>query len=331
MTSLRQHGEPSISSIGPTVARSGMLSLVAAAAAAACVAPLRAQTAPSTIRMATPGGDAFAQPFFGTDMGFFAKAGFTPEISILNNAGAVVAAVAGGTVDVGLGDIVGISDAIESGIPLVVFAGGGLYLSSDPATILCVDRTSPLMTARDLNGKTVAVVTLVGLAAASTKAWLSNNGADISTVSFIEMPQSEMRVALQRGAIAAATMSEPFLNNARADVRSFGKPYDAVASRFLISQWITTRAWLANNAGGAKRFTAAIYETARWANAHQDASLPILVKYLKMDPERMHGVKRAMFSEVLSPSLVQPVIDVAVKYKLIPRPLDAASVIANLA
>ena len=313
------------------VARSAVLALFAAAAGAATVAPLRAQPALSPIRMATPGGDAFAQPFFGTDTGFFAKAGFTPEISILNNAGAVVAAVAGGTVDVGLGDIVGIADAIESGIPLVVFAGGGLYLSRDPATILCVDRSSPLSAARDLNGKTVAVVTLVGLAAASTKAWLSNNGADISTVSFIEMPQSEMRVALQRGAIAAATMSEPFLSNSRADVRAFGKPYDAVASRFLISQWITTRTWLANNAGGAKRFTAAIYETARWANAHQDASLPILVKYLKMDPERMHGVKRAMFSEVLSPSLVQPVIDVAVKYKLIPRPLDAASVIANLA
>jgi NitT/TauT family transport system substrate-binding protein len=311
----------------PTLLRSAALTLFAASVAG--IAPLRAQTTLTPVKIATPGGDAFAEPFFGTDQGYFARAGFDPQISVLNNAGAVVAAVAGGTMDIGLGDIVGIADAIESGIPLVVFAAGGLYLSSDPATLLCVDKDSPLKSAQELNGKTVAVVTLVGLAAASTKAWLSNNGADISTIKVIEMPQPEMRAALRRGTIAAATIAEPFLSNAKNDVRPFGKPYDAVANRFLISQWITTRAWLANNAAGAKRITAAIYETARWANAHHDASLPILVKYLKVDPELMRSIRRAEFSTVLTPPLIQPVIDVAIKYKLIPKPLDAATVITN--
>lgn len=308
--------------------RAAALSMLGSAAIAA---PLAAQTALMPLKMATPGGDAFAEPFFGTDMGFFAKAGFAPDISILNNAGAVVAAVAGGAVDVGLGDIVGIANAIEHGLPLVVFAGAGLYLSSDPATILCVDRNSPATTAKDLNGKPVAVVTLVGLAAASTKAWLTTHGADLSTISFIEMPQQEMSSALKRGAIAAATIAEPFLSNAKNDVRQFGKPYDSIADRFLISQWITTRDWIAKNPAAARRLTNAIYDTARWANGHNDQSLPILVKYLKVDPSLMNGVKRATFSPVLTPALVQPAIDVAVKYKLIPQPLDAASVITNLA
>ncbi len=310
-----------------TLSRSAALSLFAAGIATA--APLRAQSTLAPITMGTPGGDAFAEPFFGTDNGFFAKAGFEPQISVLNNAGAVVAAVAGGTIDVGLGDIVGIADAIGNGIPLVVFAGGGLYMSSNPATLLCVDKDSPLKTAQELNGKTVAVVTLVGLSAASTRAWLSNNGADISTIKIIEMPQPEMRAALRRGTVAAATISEPFFSNAKADIRVFGKPYDAVANRFLISQWITTRSWLANNAAGAKRLTAAIYDTARWANTHHDASLPILVKYLKVDPDQMRGIRRADYSTVLTPQLVQPVIDVAVKYKLVPKPIDAAALITN--
>jgi len=104
-----------------SLSRSAALSLLAAGVAGA--APLRAQTTLTPLRIATPGGDAFAEPFFGADNGFFAKAGYDPQISILNNAGAVLAAVAGGAVDVGLGDIVGIADAIENGIPLVVFAG----------------------------------------------------------------------------------------------------------------------------------------------------------------------------------------------------------------
>jgi NitT/TauT family transport system substrate-binding protein len=322
---VRRPSEPRIHE--PTLSRAAALALCAAAVASA--APLRAQTPPAPLRIATPGGDAFAEPFFGADNGFFTKAGYDPQISILNNAGAVVAAVAGGSIDVGLGDIVGIADAIENGIPLVVFAGGGLYLSSDPTTLLCVDKDSPLTSARELNGKTVAVVTLVGLAAASTRAWLTNNGADIGTIKVIEMPQPEMRAALRRGTIAAATISEPFLSNAKDDVRIFGKPYDAVASRFLISQWITTRAWLAKNADGAKRLTAAIYQTATWANAHRDASLAMLVKYMNVDPDRMRGIRRVQFSTELAPPLIQPVIDVALKYKLVPRPLDAATVIVN--
>jgi NitT/TauT family transport system substrate-binding protein len=310
-----------------TLSRPAALSLFAAGIATA--APLRAQTTLAPLRIATPGGDAFAEPFFAADNGYFAKAGYDPQISILNNAGAVLAAVAGGAVDVGLGDIVGIADAIENGIPLAVFAGGGLYLGTDPTTLLCVAKDSPLTSAQELNGKTVAVVTLVGLAAASTKAWLSNNGADIGSIKVIEMPQQEMRSALLRGVIAAATISEPFFSNAKNDIRVFGKPYDAVASRFLISQWITTRTWLANNAAGAKRITGAIYDTAKWANAHHDASLPILVKYLKVDPDLMRGIRRVDFSTVLVPALMQPAIDVGVKYKLIPKPLDATTVIVN--
>lgn len=326
---MLEPSKPSI--VRRSLSRSAALAVLAGAATVATRAPLRAQSTLVPVSIATPGADAFAEPFFGTDKGFFAKAGFEPKISLLNNSGAVIAAVAGGAIDVGLGDIVGIADAIEHGIPLVVFGGGGLYVSSDPTTLLCVDRTSPLTTAREINGKAVAIVTLVGLAAASTKAWLSKNGADISTIKFIEMPQPEMRGALQRGVIAAATISEPFLSNAKNDVRVFGKPYDAVANRFLISNWITTRDWIAKNPAGAKRFAAAIYQTANWANAHRDESLEILVKYLKINPERMRGIRRVSFATELTPALLQPVIDVAVQYKLIPKPIDAASVISNLA
>src|ERR1700744_1207472 len=106
---------PSASGAGHTaLPRSAALSLLAAGVATAA-APLGAQTALTPLRMGTPGGDAYAQPFFGTDNGFFAKAGFDPQISILNNAGAVVSAVAGGTLDIGMGDIVGIADALENG------------------------------------------------------------------------------------------------------------------------------------------------------------------------------------------------------------------------
>ena len=81
-------------------------------------------------------------------------------------------------------------------------------------------------------------------------------------------------------------IGEPGLTAVRDKIRVIGKPYDAIAKSFLISEWFTTPDWLAHNAALAKRLVAAIYETARWSNAHQDQTLPMLASYLKLDRKR---------------------------------------------
>jgi NitT/TauT family transport system substrate-binding protein len=307
--------------------RAVALSLIAAASA---TRPAFSQSSLEPLRIATPGGDSYAEPFFGTDMGFFAKAGFEPQIQLMNNAGAVTAAVSSGAADVGLGDMIGIANAIEHGIPLGVFAGAGLYTSSAAATLLCGLKTSPYTTPKDLEGQTVAVVTLVGLGTVATKALFSASGADLEKIRFIELPQPEMLPALQRGTIAAAVLVEPFLTAAKNDVRIIGKPYDALARTLLICQWIASRDWLTKNSSGVKRLVGAIYDTARWANTHHTESLAILVRYLKIDPERMRGTIRASYATSLDPSMIQPVIDGGVRFKAIPTALDASSVIVRV-
>jgi NitT/TauT family transport system substrate-binding protein len=302
--------------------------LAAGAALAAGPGAARAQTL-APLRIATPGGDTYAEPFYLVDGGFLARAGFDGQLTVLNNAGAVTAAVVGGAVDVGIGDIVGIANAVDHGIPLQIFAGAGLYQSAAATTFLCVDAQSPVRQAKDLEGKAVAVVTLVGLGTSATKAWLVQNGADLAKVRFIEMVQSEMQPALGRGLVAAAVIVEPFFTSVRTAIRVLGKPYDAIAKEFLICQWIATRDWLTRNAAGARRLVAAIYETARWANAHHDESLPILAKYNKLDLERVRGMQRAGYATTVDASLIQPVVDVGVRYKTIDRPIDVASIIVK--
>jgi NitT/TauT family transport system substrate-binding protein len=281
------------------------------------------------LRIATPGGDTYAEPFYALDMGFLAKAGFDGEVTVLNNAGAALAAVVGGSVDVAIGDIIGITNAVAHGIPIEIFAGAGLYTSNAATTFLCVDRNAAIRGAKDLEGQTVAVVTLVGLGTSATKAWLTQNGADLAKIRFIELPQSEMQPALARGTIAGAVLVEPFFTAAKNVIRVLGKPYDAIAREFLICQWIATHDWLTQHAADAHRLVAAIYDTARWANANHDASLPIIAKYNKVDPERMRGIVRAAYATRLDVGLIQPVIDVGVRYKTIERPFDAATIIVK--
>ena len=307
--------------------RSTFTALLGGAAALPTVA--RAQSL-VPLRIATPGGDTYAEPFYALDEGFLARAGFEGQLTLLNNAGAVTAAVAGGSVDVGIGDMIGIANAVNHGIPLQVFAGAGLYRTDSATTFLCVDANSPIRQAKDLEGKTVTVVTLVGLGTSSTKAWLTQNGADLSKIKFIELPQSEMPPALQRDLVQAAVLVEPFYTSVKSSIRVLGKPYDAVAKEFLICQWIATTDWLAKNAAGARKLVGAIYETARWANTHHDESLPIIAKYNKIDPERIRGIVRAAYATRVGPDLIQPVIDVGVRYKTIEKTLDAGTVIVKL-
>ena len=123
-----------------------------------------------------------------------------------------------------------------------------------------------------------------------------------------------MPPALTRGTIAAATLSEPIMSGAlTADAKILGKPYDAIAKQFLISDWFTTRDWLAKNGDAAKRFVGAIYDAARWANTHHDESAAILSKYTKIDVERIKQMNRCVYATDLQAGMVQPVLDTAFK------------------
>jgi ABC-type nitrate/sulfonate/bicarbonate transport system substrate-binding protein len=139
-----------------------------------------------------------------------------------------------------------------------------------------------------------------------------------------------MPPALSRGTVAAACLSEPIMSGALgADAKVLGKVYDAIAKQFYISDWFTTRDWLAANPEAAKRFVGVIYDTARWANAHHDDSAAILAKYTKIDLDRLKSMNRCIYATDLRASMVQPVLDTAFKYKSLVAATNVASMIAK--
>jgi NitT/TauT family transport system substrate-binding protein len=242
----------------------------------------------------------------------------------------MAAAAAGGSIDIGVGDATELANGVSRGLPFVLIAGGGLYTSSTPTTTLCVAKSSTIAKASDLEGQTVAVVSLVSLMSSGVKSWLTQNGADLSKIHFVELPFPQMPVALSRGTVAAAALSEPIMSGAlAADAKVLGKAYDAIASQFYISDWFTTRDWLAKNQDAAKRFVGVIYDTARWANAHHDESAVILAKYTKIDIDRLKRMNRCVYATDLRPAMVQPVLDTAFKYKALEAATNASTMIAK--
>ena len=313
-----------------TISRSRVLGLMAAGAAV-LPRPAWAQSPPVKLRIGSVAADTYAGGFYALDLGLFDKAGLSVEITPFANGAAMAAAAAGGSIDIGVGDATELANGVSRGLPFVLIAGGGLYSSTAPTTTLCVAKASTIARAAELEGQTVAVVSLVSLMSSAVKSWLTQNGADIAKIKFVEMPFPQMPAALSRGTLAAATLSEPIMSDATStDAKIFAKPYDAIAKQFLISDWFTTRDWLAKNADVAKRFVGAIYDAARWANAHHDDSAAILSKYTKVDVERIRRMNRCVYATNLQPSMVQPVLDTAFKYKALETATNAASMIAKI-
>jgi NitT/TauT family transport system substrate-binding protein len=299
---------------------------------AAAIAPraIRAQ-ASVPLRVGTVLADSYAEPYYALDQGFFERAGLASEVIPFANGAAMAAAAAGGSVDVGVADAVEIANGVSRGLPFELIAGAGLYTSNAATTALCVLKDAPITHANELEGQTVALISLVSMTTAGVKSWLTQNGADVEKIHFIELPYPQMLPALTRGTIAAATLGEPLLSAAiSGSARVFGKVFDAIGNEFLICDWFSTRDWLGNNPGVAKRVVQTIYQTARWANSHHDESAVILAKYAKLDVDRIRQMNRCVYATSLQASMVQPVLDAAFKYGALKSAASASSLIAKI-
>jgi len=315
--------------------RSTVLSGLTAAVAGASIPRIaRAQT--TTLHIAGVFSDLFAEPFYAKDGGAFAKAGFDVDAVSLANAGAVAAAIGGGTLEMGTGDLVSGINAINAGIPIVLIAGGGLYneRTDQASTILAVTTDSPIRAPKDLIGKSIGVPTLVGLTTACLRAWLPAHGVDESSVKLVEIPQSAALPALQAGRIDAGLLSEPFVTFGKGQVRSIAAPFDvaadlAPAKMFCVSVWYASKPWFEADPARARAALGAIYDTARWANANHDATFNILVRDGKLDADKARGMLRTTYATTLTPALIQPVITIATQNKMFTKPVDVATIITG--
>jgi NitT/TauT family transport system substrate-binding protein len=304
--------------------RSRALALLSAPVLAS-VRPAAAQPAP--IRIAAQPAEIFAEAVYVAQHGLLAKAGLSAQIMPFTTSGQTVQAVIGGSLDIGLSDMTQIANAVNRGLPLAFIAGSGLYRTESPSTLLCVPKNSPIRSARELEGQPIGVNGLRTMAEISTREWAHENGADVAKLQFTEIPASVAVPALMRGTVPAAIVGEPFFTAAGDQIRVLAKTYDTIAKRFYVSAMFAKRDWLDANAAMVHKFVAAVYETAEWVNAHHDESAPLLATFLKLDVDKVRATPRAAYATSLDPKLMQPVLDIAVRYGVVEKPVDAATLV----
>lgn len=271
--------------------------------------------------------DLFAEPFYAKEAGTFERAGFDVDVAVMTNAGAITAAVVGGTLDVGMADLLVGANAFSAGIPIDLIAGGCLNRQSDDTVCIGVLKDSPITGPKDLAGKTLGLPSIGGTAGMFARAWIAASGIQVTSVKIVEVPTPLLAGTLQRGAVDAALVTEPFLTPVRDQIRSIGNPFNIIPTDYLITVFYANRGWLAADPARAKRLVAAIYDTARWANTHRADTMTILARNGQLNTDSLKGMGRVTYATSLTLSLVQPVLDLAAQYKFVDKRIDAASLI----
>ncbi len=306
------------------IKRAGVLALLGAAA----VAPRAARADAPVIRIACMTTDAFMQGVYADAAGFFKAAGLTVEPTMLANSGSIAAAVAGGSVDIGLGNPISLANAVESGLPFYAIAPSALFVDSKPQSFMIVEKTSAVQSAKDLAGKTIGLVEVRGVTQTATAAWLRKSGVDPTGVKYVEMPFPAMGPALATGRIDGAFIADTVLMSFRDQTRSLGCPYAALAPQWYLNMWYAGKDWLAKNPDLAHRFVAAIEKSAGWANAHQAETGAMLQKYVPLPNQVLAEMVRTDFAGKLEIGRVQPVLDAAVREGAVKRAIDAHDFLA---
>jgi NitT/TauT family transport system substrate-binding protein len=288
-----------------------------------------AQTQPA-LRVAYIAVDDEAEAMYAQDAGFFAKAGVNVDLQPMENAGAIASAVAAGAVDIGFLPAIVLAIAHSKNVPLVAIAPGSEFTPAGPITSLFIAPNSPIRKAADLNGKTIAVPGLGSIAEFGARTWIDKNGGDATTVKFLEVPFPVMPEAINSGRVDAAMITEPFLTVAKRTERILAAtPFNAIAPEFAFGDWVTTPQWAKDHPDAVARFASAMRATAQWANKNQSASGAILQKYTKIDPALVGAMSRSRYADRLSTVTLQPIVDLAARYKAFPS-FPAADLLATL-
>jgi len=292
----------------------------------AAARPAAAQTAPATVKIGSIAIDASGESYYGVDSGIFAANGIDAQVTTLSTGSTVISGVLAGDLDVGIANPLQIASAIARGIPLVMLAPAALYSLKDANANLVVAKDSPFKTPKDLIGVTFGVSSLADFNQLSLLAWLDTNNVPKDSVHFVELTFAQVGAALQRGTIQAAILTEPFKSIAMraGQIREFGDTYLTIQPEIAPIFWFTTKAWIAKSPDTAKRFVAAIYATARWANTHYKESGEILAKVAKLDPADVATMKRLYFATSNDRKYTERTLALASQYGMLPRPVTFA-------
>jgi NitT/TauT family transport system substrate-binding protein len=293
--------------------------------------PARADT--PLIRIGAGLDDESTALIYAAQTGMFQRAGLNVQVQRFNSGSVIVAAVAGGAIEVGKVNTMAAITAYARGLPMKLIAPAGGWNSEAPIRGIIVATNSRVHAASDLNGATIGISSLGDIDMYSAQAWMDQNGGDSKTVKFVEIPQPAVAVAIDQGRITGGFVGEPLLSTAL-DTKKYrlaAACNDAIGKRWEIAVVTAREDWIESTGASVERFVRVIHDANVYVGAHESAAAPLIMQFLGIDPTAARNAKHPIRSPYLTAAAIQPPIDMAARYNLIPKPFPATDIISSVA
>ena len=288
---------------------------------------------PTAIVVAGPPDEGFKDVYYGVQSGLFAKYGLDVQPRIVHGGAVVLAGLAGGSYQVAYTNIVPVLQAHVHGLPFQIIAPSTIFIGDHPQNAMLVAKDSPIRSARDLDGKTIGTQSLQDLNSVSMRAWIDKNGGDSSSLHVIEVPSPSAVSALTSHRIDAMALSEPLLTMAleTGQVRILSRPQTAVSDRFQSQVFVANADYVAAHADAMMKFAKAMHESAVYNNAHLKQTAGMVATFTSVPADVISRTTRSLDGEYVVPRFIQPIIDFAAKYGMIPQAFPAEEIISPAA
>jgi NitT/TauT family transport system substrate-binding protein len=257
--------------------------------------------------------------------GMFRREGLDVQIAAASNGASMASAVLSGAYQIGKAAVITAFTAHAHGVPLVLIAPGGVYDSKNPYALLVVPTDSTYRSAKDLNGKLIAVPSLHEFNQVVISAWVDQNGGDSRTLRFVEVPISATPAALAEHRVDASVLLYPALGVAldSGNVRVLAPVLNGIAPRFLLSAWFTSKDWAAQHPDLVAKFARVLAASAAYTNVHHAETAPMIADITGIALATVQRMVRTNCATSLNVADIQPVIDAAAKYGAISQAFPA--------
>lgn len=268
--------------------------------------------------------------YLGKEKGLFAKHDIDLTLKQAEGGAAIVPAVMSNEYQFGFSNIISLLLAKSQGLPLKVVSNGTNSTGEDGKDFagLYVRADSPITSAKQLEGKTVAANTLQNIVDTSVRASVRKDGGDPTKVKFTALPFPDQPAALQNGQVDAVFVVEPFQQAVLANgAKLIASSYVDAAPDLCVALYFTSEQTQTENPDLVKRFTDAMQESLSYADSHPDETRQIIGTYTKIDKAVIAKATLPKYPAEINRDSIEKMADLAKEDGLLTESVDLNSLL----
>ncbi|MCW2835040.1 MAG: Nitrate transporter substrate-binding protein [Nocardioides sp.] len=267
--------------------------------------------------------------YLGVEKGFFAERNIELSLEAGQGGAAIIPGVVSGQFQFGSSNVTSLMLARHEGLPVKIVVSGNASTGQDPdISAVVVKGDSDIKSAKDLEGKTVAVNTLNNLGDTTVRQSIRKDGGDPDEVEFVELGFPDMPAAVANGQIDAAWVVEPFvaISKSQGD-RVVAWNLVDTAPDLMLSGYFTSEKLLQEDPELVEDFVAAVTESQEYAMEHPEEARAIVKTYTEIADDVLAALTLPVWTPAVNRESTQTLADLAMQDGLVDQPVDVAALL----